>query len=81
MSCQELVELVTDYFDGTLSSRERRRFEKHIADCHWCSLYIEQMRTTIRTVGRIDVDSLSPTAKDELLQALRTWHADAQPLP
>ena len=31
LSCQELVELVTDYLDGALSPRDRARFDAHIA--------------------------------------------------
>jgi len=59
MTCQQLVELVTKYLDGTLSWRDRRRFEKHVGACEWCARYIEQMRMTIRTVGHLDVDSIS----------------------
>ena len=54
MICQEFVELVTDYFDGTLSWRQRRRFEKHLAHCEHCARYLEQMRVTIRTLRRLD---------------------------
>ena len=75
ISCQELVELVTDYLEGTMGAEDRRRFEQHIADCHWCSRYVEQMRTTIRVVGRIEEESISPAARDELLRAFRDWHA------
>ena len=75
MSCQELVELVTDYFEGKLSWRQRRRFEKHIAACHWCSRYIEQMCVTIEMVGRIEPDAIAPAARDELLAAFRDWRA------
>ena len=75
MSCQELVELVTDYFEGKLSWRQRRRFEKHIAACRWCSRYIDQMRVTIETVGRIEEDSISPEMRDELLAAFQDWRA------
>ena len=81
MSCQEVVELVTAYLDGSMSWREKRRFEKHLGACHWCARYIEQMRVTIRTVGRIDPESISPRARDELMVAFRDWHAGAQPLP
>ena len=31
MACQELVELVTGYFDGSLSRSDRRRFRAHIS--------------------------------------------------
>ena len=73
MTCQELVELVTEYFEGTLSWRKKRRFEKHLAACPWCTRYVEQMRVTIRTVGRIDADSISPEARDTLLTAFRDF--------
>jgi anti-sigma factor RsiW len=32
LSCQELVELVTDYLDGALAPVQRARFEAHVAD-------------------------------------------------
>ena len=76
MSCKEFVELVTDYFEGALSEEETLRFEQHIEDCFWCGRYLEQMRVTIETVGRIDEDSISPAAKDALLHEFRNWNAE-----
>ena len=78
MSCKEVVELVTDYFEGVLSAEDTRRFEQHIEDCVWCARYLEQMRLTINTVGRIDEVSISPAAKDSLLHAFRDWSAERQ---
>jgi anti-sigma factor RsiW len=48
MTCQELVELVTDYFDGALDAATRAEFDAHLAVCPGCVTYLEQMRTTIR---------------------------------
>jgi Putative zinc-finger len=76
MSCKEFVELVTDYFEEALSGAEVRRFEAHIDECFWCERYLDQMRTTINTVGRIDEESISHEAKDALLHAFRDWHSD-----
>ncbi len=81
MSCQQIVELITDYFEGQMSWRTKRRFEQHIKACPWCSLYLEQMRVTIRSVGRLQEESLSPRAREELLGAFRDWSAGPQPLP
>ena len=78
MSCQEFVELVTDYFEGALSAEDARRFEEHIDHCPWCTRYLEQMRVTIRTVGRIDAESIPPAMRDELLHAFRDWHGGLQ---
>ena len=73
MPCQELVEVVTDYLEGRLSPTDRARFEAHIADCEYCETYLEQMRQTIRTLGRIPEESLSDDAREALLEAFRSW--------
>ena len=73
MPCQELVELVTDYLEDRLSPVDRTRFEAHIADCEYCVTYLEQMRQTIRTLGRIPEESLSDDAREELLAAFGSW--------
>ena len=79
MTCREFVELVTDYFDEALPTDDRARFEEHIADCPLCTRYLEQMRVTIRTVGRIDGESLSDDARTTLLAAFSDWHGGGLP--
>ena len=75
LSCQELVELVTDYFEGALSEEEVRRFDRHLVPCENCKIYIEQMRTTIALTGRIEGTGLDQEALAELLRAFRDWNA------
>ena len=75
MSCQELVELVTAYLENALAPEDRARFEEHFGDCEGCRVYVEQMRETIRLVGRLTPDDLSPEAERELLAAFRSWHS------
>ena len=77
LSCREMVELVTDYVEGGLSRRDRRRFEAHIAACDGCTHYLEEMRQTIRLTGHLQPESLAPAARDELLRAFRDWRARA----
>ena len=76
--CRQMVELVTDYLEGALSWRERRRFERHIAGCDGCRAYLEQMRQTLRVLGRLDEETISPEARDALLHAFRDWRAEAR---
>ena len=76
MACQELVELVTAYFDGSLSRRDRRRFEGHISGCPNCTAYVEQMRLVIQATGRLTEEDVDPAAREELLEAFRSWRAD-----
>jgi len=75
LSCQELVELVTSYLEGTLSASDRARFEEHIAVCDGCTNYLEQIRTTIRLTGMLTPESLSAEASTGLLSAFRSWRA------
>lgn len=73
MPCQELVELVTAYFDGALSRRDRRRFEAHIGGCEHCTAYVEQMRVTIAATGGLTEEDIPAEAREELLAAFRGW--------
>jgi anti-sigma factor RsiW len=73
LSCQELVELVTDYLEGALSADERRRFDEHLDTCDGCRTYVRQLEQTIRATGELRADSLSPEAEQTLLQAFRDW--------
>lgn len=71
--CKELVEVVTDYFEGRLSAEERERFDRHLLGCRGCRNYVEQMRATIRTVGSLDEEDVPPAGREELLGAFRRW--------
>ena len=73
MVCKELVELVTEYLEGTLPPADQRRFEDHLKDCPYCVTYLDQMRQTIRTLGRLTEEDLSEDAKQDLLRIFRDW--------
>ena len=71
VSCQEVVELVTDYLEGALSPDEAALFEQHLNFCDGCDWYVEQLRTTIATVGRIEQEEVPPAMRSKLLAAFR----------
>jgi anti-sigma factor RsiW len=71
LACKELVEIITDYLEGTLPERDRARFDAHILTCPPCREYVAEMRTTLQLTGRLTVDSISSSARDELLRAYR----------
>jgi len=73
LTCQELVELVTDYFEGALPRRDRKRFEAHIAACAHCSLYLEQLRQTIALTGTLREEDVQPDARRALLEPCGKW--------
>ena len=75
--CQEVVELVSDYLEGTLRRGQRRRFERHLAGCEHCSEYLAQMRETIRLTGRLVPQDLSPAMLAEFSELFRSWREDS----
>jgi anti-sigma factor RsiW len=76
LTCQQAVDLVTDYLEGALTPRQRRRFEAHLAACVHCPEYLAQMRTTITLAGAITPDDLTPQMQADLIGLYRKWHAD-----
>jgi len=73
LCCQEMVELITDYLEGTMGGGERKRFERHIDACPDCTRYLEQMRAMLQAVGYLHAEDVSPEAERELLVAFRGW--------
>jgi anti-sigma factor RsiW len=73
MVCRELVEVVTDYLDGSMPAERRLLLEEHLAFCDWCQTYLEQLRATIRLTGTLREDDLGPAARAALLGVFRDW--------
>jgi len=78
LTCQQVVELITEYLDGVMEPRRRARFEAHLAGCDGCTSYLEQFRTTVAVVGRIELapSQVPAPVMSELLQAFRRWADD-----
>ena len=73
LTCRELVELVTDYLEDRLPAEARARFEEHLASCNGCQAYVDQMRLTLRALGRLQEEQLSGRAREAMLSAFRGW--------
>ena len=74
--CQQVVELVTDYLEGTLSRAARRRFEAHLAGCPHCTEYLAQIRATIAVAGRISPADLTAEMRADFIDLYRRWQQD-----
>ena len=73
-SCQEMIEVVTNYLDDAQAPDERQRFERHLSRCAGCSTYIDQMRETIRQTGLVPrEESLPPALRERIVAQFRTW--------
>jgi anti-sigma factor RsiW len=73
LTCQELVELVTDYLDGALAPADRARFEAHLAECEGCANHLSQLRDTIAALGALREHDVAPAARAALLRAFRDF--------
>jgi anti-sigma factor RsiW len=71
--CQQAVELVTGYLEGTLARAARRRLEAHLAGCPHCTEYLAQIRKTIELTGSLTPDDLTPQMRDEFIAIYRRW--------
>ncbi len=68
-----MAELVSDYIEGLLAPEQHALFDLHISGCPDCTLYVEQMRTTIVVAGRVTAEDIPPSVRAELLAAFRGW--------
>ena len=74
LTCQELVELVTDYLEGALPPPERERFDAHIAGCDRLPRYLEQIGAHDPLPrARSRPRSSDAEAESGLLEAFRDW--------
>lgn len=77
LTCKELVELVTDYLDGSLSGLDRARFDMHLAGCPACTAYVAQFEKVIELTGMLEPGDISPTARDTLLAEFSAWKSSS----
>jgi anti-sigma factor RsiW len=73
ISCQEVVELVSDYLERALPAEEAAVFEQHLNFCDGCVLYVDQVRKTIDALGELRVEDVPEETKAKLVAAFRDW--------
>lgn len=79
LTCAEIVELVTEYLDGTLAPQQQAQVEEHLAGCEGCAEYLDQIgRTSALLRGAAaphdgETITLSDDACDALTAAFRDW--------
>jgi len=73
VTCREVVELVTAYLEDSMNAEDRAAFEDHLRLCDGCVRYLRQIERTIELVGKVHEESLSPQARQGLLDAFADW--------
>jgi anti-sigma factor RsiW len=77
MTCADIVDLVTDYLEGTLSEADRARFDEHLAECPMCRVHLDRMRRIIRELGALHERDIEPAVLAEMQVRFRDWHTTA----
>ncbi len=73
LACCQVVELVTDYLEGTVTVFDRARVESHLARCQACLTYVRQIRQTVCWLGTLPDEPIAPPARAELQRLFRGW--------
>jgi len=76
MTCKKIADLVTDYYEGALSSSEAREIETHLEICEKCRMHFEHMRQLISAMGKLpEKPRLSPNSRAHIMEAFREYHS------
>jgi putative zinc finger protein len=71
MTCREVVELATDYFEASLPAAASERFAAHVAHCRGCQAYLRQIRITVDLAHTVAAPG--PVDARSLLADFRRW--------
>lgn len=71
MSCQQFVEVVTDYLEQQLDDARRLWTDEHLAECDACRAYLEQMRQTIGALRGLADGRLDAALRQRILATFR----------
>jgi anti-sigma factor RsiW len=75
MKCQELLQLLNEYVDGTLDPSFCDEFERHMAGCNPCQLVVDNIRNTITLYKSGQPSELPVPFRNQLHALLRDrWH-------
>jgi hypothetical protein len=71
LTCRDVVELATEYFEASLPPEHSARFAAHVAACRGCQTYLRQLRITVDIVHTV-ADGASADIS-ALRSAFRRW--------
>lgn len=73
ITCRQVVDFIMDYLNGDLAPEQRREFDRHMAVCPSCVVYLKTYQETIR-LGRAALqDTDEPVGEkvpEDLVQAI-----------
>ncbi len=80
MTCREIAERTTDYLEGQLGFVARLGFRLHVGLCAGCRAWLEQIRTTVASLGELpDEPAPAPDVMRELQSRFQIWRETEPP--
>jgi anti-sigma factor RsiW len=77
VTCNEFVDLVTDYLEGALHEDRAELVEEHLVLCVACKAYLDQYEATVRVLPDAVRDEPVPAStRTALLSAFRDWKGE-----
>lgn len=73
LSCRDIVDLVTEYLEGSLGSADRLAFERHVAICPPCRGHLTQMRKVTQAAGALREEDLPENVRRDLSRVFADW--------
>lgn len=71
LTCQEVIDYLTEYLEGQLPAGEHARMDEHLAVCPECVAYLKNFRATIAvTKHACEDDTALAQIPEELVQAI-----------
>ena len=77
ITCRDLAEFLHDFVSGELPPEQRERFERHLAECPPCLVYLETYQITIRLTRSLKNTPLPPDVACRLREAMASARPDA----
>ena len=72
-TCRETRERMSDYLDGDLGARTRRRVGRHLASCKHCRALLESLTRTLdelRALGKIETGTAEPATVRAVIEQI-----------
>lgn len=74
VTCQNFLDEMSDYIDGSLEEELRVSIEAHLAKCPNCWVVFDETRKTVEIFQSMECKQLPTEVHDRLLAALeRNW--------
>ncbi|MCC7194669.1 MAG: zf-HC2 domain-containing protein [Gemmatimonadaceae bacterium] len=70
-SCEDVVAVLQEYFEGSLEPRLAKIIERHLKDCPDCEAFARTYATVIKLTGELPVEHIPDELRMRVRRALR----------